>query len=176
MALALVPIMIALPYQALMPIFADEVLGRGASGFGIMMSAVGVGAVIGTLTIASISSIQRKGVLLITAIFLLGGCLMLFALSRNFYLSIACLVFMGALFMAYMTTNQTLIHLTVTDELRGRVMGIYMINQGMLPLGSLFAGVLADLTSAPTAVFCMGAAVSVLALIFGATSKNLRSA
>jgi hypothetical protein len=62
-----------------------------------------------------------------------------------------------------MTTNQTLLQITAPDELRGRVMGIYMLNQGLLPAGSLFAGVLADLWGAPLAVTVMGSVVLLLA-------------
>ena len=73
MLLALVPVVIGLPYTALLPIFATKVLHSGASGFGILMSAPGIGAVFGTLAIASLSNIERKGRLLLAAIFSLGG-------------------------------------------------------------------------------------------------------
>jgi hypothetical protein len=65
--------------------------------------------------------------------------------------------------MTYFTTNQTLLQLTTPDEFRGRVMGIYMLNQGLLPLGSLFAGALAELSGAPFAVMVMGLSAIVVA-------------
>jgi hypothetical protein len=100
---------------------------------------------------------------------------MLFSLSSSFPLSLVLLILIGGVQMAYMTTNQTLLQLTIPDELRGRVMGIYMLNQGLLPLGSLFAGSLADVFSAPTAVFIMGALVTILAVVFTFQAKSLRS-
>ena len=175
MTLALVPVVIALPFISLMPVFARDVLGKGPGGFGLMMAAPGIGAVAATLFIASIPEVKRKGVLLLGAIVSLGVMLMLFSLSRSFPLSLVILVGVGASQMLYMTTNQTLIQITVPDELRGRVMGIYMLDQGMLPLGSILAGTLADLFSAPIAVFTMGALVSLLALAFARQAPTLRA-
>jgi MFS transporter, DHA1 family, staphyloferrin A biosynthesis exporter len=163
MLLALVPVVIAMPYTALMPMFAKDVLNLGPGGFGVLMAAPGVGAVIGTLTIASLGNVQRKGLLLFGALLALGVTLILFAQSRSVPVSIALLVLVGGFQMTYMTTNQTLLQLSTPDEFRGRVMGIYMLNQGLLPLGSLIAGVLADLWGAPLAVSVMGGTVLLLA-------------
>ena len=172
--LALVPVIVALPYFTIMPVFAEEVLGKGAGGFGLLMAAPGIGAVIGTLTIASLSGIRRKGPLLLGAIFSMGALLMLFSLSRSFWLSFALLIVIGAVQMAYLTTNQTLLQLIIPDQMRGRVMGIYMLNQGLLPAGSLFAGGMADFFGAPAAVFVMGSITCVMALAFGLRARSLR--
>jgi hypothetical protein len=66
--------------------------------------------------------------------------------------------------------------MTIPDELRGRVMGIYMLNQGLLPLGTLFAGAFTDLAGASTTVFFMGASVAVTALAFALRSPEIRRA
>ena len=174
MSLALVPVVVALPYTSLMPIFASDVLDVGPTGFGLLMSAPGVGAVIGTLTIASLESIERKGLLMLGAVFGLGASLVAFSLSRSFLLSLLLLIVVGAVQMVYMTTNQTLIQLTTPDHLRGRIMGVYMLNQGLLPLGSLLAGTLAGLFGAPLAVSLMGVLVALLAQGFAAHSRTLR--
>jgi MFS transporter, DHA1 family, staphyloferrin A biosynthesis exporter len=176
LALAFVPTVLAFPYMALMPIFAEEVLGRGAEGYGILSSAVGVGAVIGTLMLATLRSVSRKGLLLLGAVMLLGVSLILFSLSRSLELSCLILVLTGAAQMAYLTTNQTILQLTIDDEMRGRVMGIYMLSQGMMPLGGLIGGALADLTSAPTAVMILGGCVCFMAVAFFAFSRELREA
>ena len=164
MTLALVPVVVALPYVSLMPVFAKDVLHLGPGGFGLLMAAPGLGAVIGTLTIASIGDVRRKGFLLFGSLLALAVGLVLFSQSRSFPLSLALLVVVGACQMTYMTTNQTLVQVSTPDELRGRVMIIYMLNQGLLPLGSLLAGALADVWSAPLAVTIMGGAVLVLAV------------
>lgn len=174
MTLALVPVVIALPYTALLPILAKDTLGKGAGGFGILMSAPGLGAVVATLVIASLNNVRRKGLLLLGAVFSLGISLILVSLSRSFPLTVALLVVTGAAQMAYMTTNQTVLQLTTPDEYRGRVMGIYMLNQGLLPFGSLFAGVMADAFTAPIAIAVMGATVCVMAVVFFLRAPNIR--
>ncbi len=174
MTLALVPVVIALPYTALLPILAKDTLGKGAGGFGVLMSAPGLGAVVATLVIASLNNVRRKGLLLLGAVFSLGISLILVSLSRSFPLTVVLLVVTGAAQMAYMTTNQTVLQLTTPDEYRGRVMGIYMLNQGLLPFGSLFAGVLADAFTAPVAIAVMGATVSVLAVVFFLRASSIR--
>lgn len=176
LALAFVPTILAFPYQALMPVFARDVLGREEFGYGLMLTSVGVGAVIGTLTMASLTNVQHKGHVMLGAVFMLGVSLVLFSQSRTFELSLVLLGVVGACQMVYLTTNQTILQLTVSDELRGRVMGIYMLSQGMMPLGGLLGGGLADLTSAPTAVLLMGTCVSVFAVLFFTRAQELRAA
>lgn len=175
MTLALVPVVVAMPYISLMPIFAKDVLHLGPGGFGILMAAPGIGAVAGTLTIASLGNVERKGLLLFGSLIGLGVTLVLFALSRSLPLSLALLVLTGGFQMTYMTTNQTVLQLSTPDALRGRVMGIYMLNQGLLPLGSLVAGTLADIWSAPLAVALMGGAVVLLAATAFVLLPSMRS-
>jgi MFS transporter, DHA1 family, staphyloferrin A biosynthesis exporter len=176
LALAFVPTVLAFPYMALMPIFAAEVLGKGAGGLGLMGTAVGVGAVIGTLTMATLTNVQHKGYVMLGAVFLLGASLMLFALSRNFELTLVILAVTGAAQMVYLTTNQTILQMAVSDDLRGRVMGVYMLSQGMMPLGGLLGGGLAEVIGAPSAVLIMGAGVCLMALLFLTKSGELRAA
>jgi hypothetical protein len=113
--------------------------------------------------------------LLFGSLIALGATLTVFSQSRSFLLSLVLLVLIGAFQMTYMTTNQTVVQLTTPDELRGRVMGIYMLNQGLLPFGSLLAGILADAWSAPLAVALMGGSVCVLAAVAFARFPSMRA-
>jgi MFS family permease len=175
LTLAFVPTILAFPYMALMPIFATEVYGKSASAFGVMGSAVGVGAVIGTLTLATLSNVERRGLLVMFAILVLGVTLVAFSQTKSYELALVLLAVTGAAQMVYLTTNQTILQLVVPDELRGRVMGIYMLSQGMMPLGGLIGGALAEVTSAPTAVAIMGTLVCVMAVGFILRAKDLRA-
>jgi MFS family permease len=175
MVLGLVPVVIALPYISLMPVLASEVLGQGPGGYGLMMAAPGVGAVVATLILASLKNVERKGALLLSSVFALGLSLVLLALSRSFALSLGLLVLVGAAQMGWLITNQTVLQLSTPDEYRGRVMGIYMLNQGLLPLGSLFAGITADVFSTPVALSVMGGTVALLAVVFAFRSPALRT-
>jgi MFS family permease len=174
LTLAFVPTILAFPYMALMPIFATDVYGKAASAFGIMGSAVGVGAVIGTLTLATFTRMERRGLLMLGAILVLGISLVAFSQARSFELALILLGVIGAAQMVYLTTNQTILQMLVPDNLRGRVMGIYMLSQGMMPLGGLIGGALANFTSAPTAVLILGSLVCVMALLFIFRAKELR--
>jgi MFS transporter, DHA1 family, staphyloferrin A biosynthesis exporter len=176
MAIGLVPSMIAMPYSALLPIFAADVLHVGPEGFGLLMAAPGLGAVVGTLSLASLPNLERKGLLLLGSLLSFGVLLVLLALSRSFALDLLLLVAIGAAQMASITTNQTLVQLLVPDELRGRVMGVYMLNQGLYPLGSLFAGALADVLGAPPAVAIMGVLVTAFALLYWGHARTADSA
>ncbi len=174
MLLALVPVVIALPYIAILPQFNVEVLNGSAATFGLLMAAPGVGAVMATLVVASLKGNVRYGLLLLGALFGLGLSLMALALATQLWMVLAMLVLTGGTQMVYMTASQSVIQLSIPDEYRGRVMGIYMLNQGALPLGSIFAGTLADLYSASTALVIMGALVAVLAAVFYFRAGSLR--
>ena len=174
MLLALVPVVIALPYIAILPQFNVEVLHGSAGTFGLLMAAPGVGAVVATLLVATMKSNVRYGLLLLGSLFALGLSLMALALASHLWMVLAMLVLIGGTQMVYMTASQTVVQLSIPDEYRGRVMGIYMLNQGMLPLGSMFAGTLADFYSASVALVIMGALVAALAVLFYFRAGSLR--
>ncbi len=174
MALALVPVVIALPYIAILPQFNEDNLGGSAGSFGLLMAAPGLGAVTATLVLASMKNSERKGTLLLGSVFALGISLIALALAPSLWFALPILVVVGATQMAYMTTNQTVLQLSTPDEYRGRVMGIYMLNQGLLPLGSLFSGTIADVWSAPIALAVMGGLVALIAVGFYFRSGAIR--
>ena len=175
LTLAFVPTILAFPYMALMPVFATDVYGRGPEAFGVMGSAVGAGAVVGTLTLATLSNVERRGMVMLSAILLLGITLVAFSQTKSYELALVFLAVTGAAQMVYLTTNQTILQLIVPDELRGRVMGIYMLSQGMMPLGGLIGGGLAHFTSAPTAVLILGSLVCVMSIAYMVRAKELRA-
>jgi MFS family permease len=156
--------LVAMPYSVLMPLFADRVLQGGARGLGILMGATGVGALLGALTLATRSGVRGLGRWVAFSCGGFGISLVLFSLSRNFWLSAMLLLPVGFCMMLQMSSSNTLIQAMVPDELRGRVMALYtMMFMGMAPFGSLFAGALAHRLGAPLtvsigAVACIGAA------------------
>ncbi len=156
--LALIPMMFAFPLQSLMPVFARDVLLAGPKGYGLLVSLMGFGALVGTLMVASISGYQHKGRLLLISATLLGVAMILFSRSTWLPLSLVLLALVGGCQMTYMAMNNTLLHLNITDEVRGRVMSIYMLDQGLTPLGTLFAGTTASLFGAPAATTVLGCA------------------
>lgn len=153
-------------YSVLMPAFAVEVLDVGEAGLGALTAAVGVGALIGSLTVASLTRSRRKGWQLSFGSLLFPTSLIAFALSRNFYLSLGLLVFVGFGFIIQNTTSNTLVQMLVPDQLRGRVMSVYtLMFMGTMPFGSLLAGTLAQIYGTSAAVI-LGASVTLAFALF----------
>ena len=140
----------AFGYSALMPAFARDVLNQGPEGLGLMSAAVGAGALIGALTVASVGKFERKGLLLTFGNLFFPTMVLVFAASSNFFLSLVILVFIGLGFMIQNAMTNTLVQFSAPDELRGRVMSVYMlVFQGFFPIGSLMAGTIAEHFSIP---------------------------
>lgn len=167
--------LMGMPYAVLMPIFADQILHGGASALGLLMAASGVGALTGALSLAARQGVRGLGrwVALSSAGF--GASLILFSLSRSFWLSAVLLVPTGFALMVQMAASNTLVQAMVPDALRGRVMAVYsMMFMGMAPFGALLAGVLADHIGAPDTV-ALGGAVCILGgIVFGVRLPVLR--
>ncbi|MFZ0884800.1 MAG: MFS transporter [Candidatus Acidiferrales bacterium] len=167
--------LVAVPYSVLMPIFADQILHRGAHGLGILMGSAGVGALLGALTLAVRRGVHGLGRVVGSAAAAFGISLALFAVSKSFWLSVALLIPVGYSVMLQMSSSNTLIQAMVPDELRGRAMAMYtMMFMGMAPLGSLFAGALADKIGAPWTVAIGGVGAFIGALVFMHYLPSLR--
>ncbi len=142
-----------LPYLVFLPVFARDVLMVGARGLGYMLSASGGGALLGAVLLASWRPEWRRGPLVLGGtLFFFGGVLLL-ALSRNFYLSLAALVVVGGAMVCAVATINSLLQTLVPDNVRGRVLGWHsMAYLGFSPLGSLLVGTLADTWGTPAAL------------------------
>ena len=135
----------ALGYMALLPAFARDVLHTGSVGYGFMSAAIGVGALSGALLLASLGDYQFKGLMLTIGNLLFPTMVIALSFSRSYHLTLGILVVAGLGFMTQNATANTLVQTTVPDQLRGRVMSVYMmVFQGFFPIGSLIAGTMAE--------------------------------
>ncbi|HUS14768.1 MAG TPA: MFS transporter [Chloroflexia bacterium] len=154
-----------------LPVMARDVLHVGAEGYGLMMSVMGAGSLVAGLGLAFGGKRSRKRLAVVAAAafaVVLGGL----AFSTVYPVSLLLLVALGAAMVAFSATANTTVQLTVPDELRGRVMAVYMmVFAGTTPIGALLAGTLAHATSTPISMVA-GALVSLLAV--GATAWNMR--
>ncbi len=172
--LGLVSLM-GMPYAVLMPIFADQILDGGVRGLGILMGASGSGALVAALVLASRKSIKGLGSWVAISSGVFGVFLILFSLSRSFWLSALLLVPVGFSMMMQMSSSNTLVQAMVPDELRGRVMAVdSMMFMGMAPFGALIAGSLADVLGAPMTVAVGGAVCIFGSIFFGWRLPKLR--
>ena len=132
------------PYRVLVPILASSVLMAGPRGYGFLIAAQGVGAVIGAFTMAARRDApQTLRQNLMAGIFCLGGAIVALGLSHNMALSMLAMMLAGIGDMNYMATTNTMVQMFVSDDLRGRVMSLYTISSfGLAPLGSIEVGLL----------------------------------
>ncbi len=149
-------------YSTLMPAYAADILKVGETGLGFLNTAVGIGALCGSLLVASLSRLPRKGWLLLTGSILFPSALLCFAFSRSYPLSLALLVLVGIGFVTQTSTSNTVLQSVVPDHLRGRVMAVFsFMFFGMTPFGSLLAGSIAQYLGPVAGVAC-GAGVNLL--------------
>ena len=165
-----------LPFSVLMPIFADRILHGGASAYGTLMGAVGVGALFGALALAMRQELRGLGNIVAYSAIGLGASLTLFSASRLYWVSLVALALSGFAMMMQFAATNTLIQAMVPDRLRGRVMSIYsMMFLGMTPLGSLLAGAIAARIGAPVTVAMGGVASLVSGAVFARKWPSLRA-
>ena len=155
----------ALPFLAMMPVFARDVVRTGASGYGFLLACVGVGAFAGALALASLGRRIRRGRLFIMSTYAFGALLIAFSLSRAAALAAIILVGLGLVMLLTGSLANGLMQSAAPDELRGRVVSAYVFTYvGLSPIGSFITGAVADAVGVQWAIG--GGAVVVLA--FGA--------
>ncbi len=165
LVLFFVPTVFVGSVNALLPTFADEVLGAGERGLGYLQGAGGVGSVIAMLTLASLNGVRQKGALLLGAGMALGVSILAFSASPWLVSSLLIQVVTGGVNAAFMTTNVTLTQSIIPDEVRGRVMSLREMAGGLgSPVGSLSVGALAGGIGAPQAVAIYGTLCFLLSL------------
>jgi MFS family permease len=167
-ALAVVSLLGA-PFTVLMPIFADKILHAGPRGLGLLISANGVGSLIGSVLLASRRGLTGLGRWIVFGSAGLGAALILFSLSRSFAVSLTILSVAGFCMFYETTASNTLIQAMSPNALRGRVIAILsMLILGVAPFGALMAGFLAEHFGAPLTVAAGG-----LACVAGAALSSL---
>jgi MFS family permease len=169
--------LVGMPYMTLMPVFAGKVHNGGAGALGVMMGAVGLGALAGALFLA-----RRKEFLGIGRIIVVSGVgfglgLIVFTAAPAYALSLAILLVVGFCWMVLIAASNTVLQSLAAERMRGRVMSLFsMMLVGMAPFGSLLAGTLADRFGAPLVVATGGLCCAAAALWFARLLPRLRAA
>jgi len=150
-------------YSVVMPAFAREVLHVDESGYGMLLSANGIGALLGALTVASIGQRANRRWLVFGGLWVFSAMLLLLALVRNYYLALLFLGIAGWGMLLFFSTVNTLLQTGASDAMRGRVMGIWaLVFGGMTPLGGLEAGTFSNFLGIRGAVV-LGATICAVA-------------
>ena len=152
-----------MPLLQMMPAYAKEVFGVGAGGAGLLVTAAGVGSLLGSIFLASLGNFRRKNWLLLASILIFCFSLIIFAQSPWFWVSWALLVLVGIGSMSYVSMVTTVLQMTAPRQLHGRVLSVWSMGGAMMFVGALPMGAAADLLGWNAAV--VGGPVITLALV-----------
>ncbi len=158
---------LAMPMRTYIPVFVKDIFHRGPETYGNLLSLMGIGSICGSLMVAGLGNIRRKGRFAIIGLICLGAAISAFALSKHLPFSYAALVVVGASMMAVFATVTSLVQLITTNEMRGRVMSVYNCAfRGGMPMGNLLSGWLVPIFSAPLVLSVNGVLLIAFALYF----------
>ncbi|MFC1930507.1 MFS transporter [Chloroflexota bacterium] len=160
----LVPYFVTNTYTGLLPYFSREILHIGPKAYGFLNAAPGAGALMATLVLAYMINFRRRGLVLLLAGITQGLSLILFAFSPVYLLSFMLLVIVGGCNTTFQTLNNTIIQTMITDQVRGRVMSLREVCNGLGPSGSMIFGSLAATIGGSFAVGIAGATSIVVLL------------
>jgi MFS transporter, DHA1 family, staphyloferrin A biosynthesis exporter len=168
-------VILSMPYQQLLPIFVDDILKVGATGMGVLMSVSGIGAMVGSLILASLPN-KKRGVILLSSGLISGVFLINFAFSTSWVLSIAFIVFIGLGQTIRATSSNALLQSYVEPRYMGRVLSVYMMEWGLLSVCTFIAGLISEVVPVQWVIggFAMALTVlCILALVFIPSIRKL---
>ena len=158
---------LSMPMRTYIPVFVKDIFHRGPETFGNLLSLMGVGSICGSLGVAGLGNISRKGRFALTMLMVLGVAIAGFSLSKFLPFSYVMLLLVGASMMAVFATVTSLVQLNVSNEMRGRVMSVYNFAfRGGMPIGNLVSGWLVPLYTAPVVLGVNGFVLVLVALYF----------
>ena len=165
--------LLAMPFRFLMPVFVVDVYERGPESLGLLVTIMGVGSLVGALFIASMGK-RRRGLTLLAGSFISGIALVLVAAIPLYYVAAALMVLMGLGDAGRRTLNMALIMEEVDDRYRGRVMSVFMMNFGLMPLGVLPAGAIAQRMGGQFVIGMLGVLLLLTTALILVTQRRLR--
>ena len=155
------------PMRTNLPIFVKDIFHRGPETYGNLLALMGFGSICGSLSVAAIGNIGKRGRIALAAIICLGAGILGFSLSRSVPLTGAMMVLSGASMMAAFAMVSSLVQLITTDQMRGRVMSVYNVAfRGGMPMGNLLSGWLVPALTAPVVLGLNGSLLILVGLYF----------
>ncbi|MFC1957646.1 MFS transporter [Chloroflexota bacterium] len=176
MVMAIICEILGFSYMVLLPVFARDILNIGAIGLGMLNTAQSVGGVLAALALASLGNYKYKGRLILGIFLTFGISLVLFSQSPWYPASLLLLAMVGGMAAAFDAMQHTMLQLNVTEEQRGRAMGIWQLSIGFGPVGHMIIGTIAALFSAQLAVSINGIAIVAVFFILAVFVPKLRRA
>ena len=173
-------VLLSMPYMMLLPMFTEDIFDVGAKGMGVLISISGIGAMAGSIVLASLPN-KKRGLMLLVGSLILGVGLVGFSFSSMWFPSYAWpaalgfIVIVGVGQTARMTLGNTLLQYYVQDEYRGRVMALYMMEFGLTSFGVFFTGILTDIIGVRWSVGGLAIMLVILSIYLLAFVPRLRN-
>ncbi len=165
--------LLVLPYDTIVPVFAKVIFKGDAATYGYISSFMGLGAIVGSLFMASVKRGANLKIILLVSSAILGAGLICFSLFNSFSAAMPFAVLIGFGSLAPMTASITIVQLEAASHMRGRVMSyLAMSFFGMLPLGSLLIGTISQKITAPTTMLCQGIIALIIVAVFSRYLKG----
>ena len=165
---------LGMPMVTFLPVVARSIFAMGATGYASLMTTYGFGSVVGAVFVAATAHAARKGRLALMLQFAFACMLIAFAVSRSLPLSLVIAFLAGVCIVAVISLYSSLVQLTSSDAMRGRVMSIFMLAfRGGMPLGNLIAGYVAQRWSISLALAANGVILAIVAFVFIARGTKL---
>ena len=172
--MAFIPVMFGFSYYVLMPAWAREALNVASNDLGVLMMTMGIGALAGSLLVASLKTRSSRGLILLGCCLVWGLSLAAFAQTTSYALALPLLLIVGLASSVFMSLNMTLLQMHADPEMRGRIMSIAMMTFGMMPLSAVPFGFLAEQTGTPFALMLSGLILVGLTVVAGIASPTFR--
>ena len=165
-----------IPMLTLLPVFAKDVFGSGVEGYSALLAFSGAGAVAGSMVVAWLGRFPRMGLTTLLVELFFAAMITILALNRSLYVSYLLLFVSGLALMIVLSSITSLVQLIAPNEMRGRVMSIYLVAfRGGMPIGSLVSGAIASVTSAPTVLALNGIALLMVSAYFLLKNREIRA-
>ena len=155
--LSIVPFLFGMPINTLLPAFNEDILGGGPDTLGLLMSAMGVGAIAGSILLASVSDFRHRAAWLIASCVGWGAVTIAFGLAKTLPLAGIIIAAIGFVSSWNMSLNRGLLQLQVDDHMRGRILSVDMMSHGLMPLGVIPISIIAEYYDVAIALMASGA-------------------
>ena len=171
--LGLAPSLLGWPVLTLTPAFVKLDLKGGPEDLGLLLGILGAGSLVGAMTSIFFTGIRAKGRMVIGALLLQGAMILILAVSGSFIQAGIALWFIGFGQAVYFAFNHSIIQLVVPSEVRGRVISVWMIGWGLMPIGLLPISAIAERLGTPVAFAWAGSLTVLVVLSIALLSRSL---
>lgn len=172
--LSIVPFLFGMPLNTLLPAFNEDILGGGPDDLGLLMSAMGIGAILGSLMLAAMGELKNKGVWLIATCVAWGAFTTAFGSAHAVWLAVLLVGAIGWLSAWNMSLNRGLLQMQVSNTMRGRIMSIDMMSHGLMPIGVIPISLIAEYYSVAVALEVTGVVFVLVVLALAMFTPSVR--